>query len=198
MLRQQYPQLSLGLTLVTVGFSSIMLTNCSELRPEQLDSGAEPPRSAVTPFEQVENPNAAIAQYQQIVRAEPENVEAYMQLGQAFTETGQPQAAIAAFQEAAQLDPDRAEVHFQLGQLYQQQEQALKAIAAYRQVTRLDRENASVYFNLGIIYKNQRNFNDAATAFNQALQLDPDYPGAQAQLTNTLYKIQLRNQTGAG
>lgn len=103
-------------------------------------------------------------------------------------------AAIADYEAYNEANPDDVAGYIQLSEAYVQQHRYLDAVTLLTTARRLAPDNPDVIFQLAMVYKRQRNFNDAITAFNRVLQLDEQYPNAQAQLTDTLLKLQRRDR----
>lgn len=103
-----------------------------------------------------------------------------------------PDAAIATYEAFIAANPESATAYLQMGRAWAAQRQYGKAIAAYRQATRFAPDSAAAFYHLGLAHKRQQNLNEAITAFNRALQIDPTYADAQAQITDALYKLRVR------
>ena len=71
---------------------------------------------------------AAIASLEQATRDNPKEVQAWVQLGHAYFDSGQAKQAIAAYNSALALKPDDANVMTDLGVMYHEDKQHQKAI----------------------------------------------------------------------
>lgn len=87
---------------------------------------------------QRDQPQLALAWYEQAVAAQPDLATAWRKLGQAEAALDQPAEALAAYQTALTLDPAAAEIYFALGELFAYQRQYSEADGWYRQA--LERE----------------------------------------------------------
>jgi tetratricopeptide (TPR) repeat protein len=80
----------------------------------------------------------AIAAAIQTIRLQPDNPQAYSQLGSELQQAGYLTEAIAFFQQALHLDPTLAEIHNQLGEAQLQQGNVAEAISAFNQAIELN------------------------------------------------------------
>ena len=60
-----------------------------------------------------------LREYEEKIRCEPENPQAYFELATEYEQRGRYPEAIEAFQKALKLSPRSAETHFNLGILYE-------------------------------------------------------------------------------
>ena len=65
-----------------------------------------------------QNFDAAIASYQIAGLANPENLDVYVNLGNAFYDKGEYDSARVVYKKALELEPTNAKIHCNLGYLY--------------------------------------------------------------------------------
>ena len=94
---------------------------------------------------------AAIASLEQATRDNPKEVQAWVQLGHAYFDSGQAKQAIAAYNSALALKPDDANVMTDLGVMYHEDKQHQKAIELFDQVLKLDPTHEQARFNKGVV-----------------------------------------------
>jgi cytochrome c-type biogenesis protein CcmH/NrfG len=94
---------------------------------------------------------AAIASLEQATRDNPKEVQAWVQLGHAYFDTGQAKQAIAAYTTALGLKPDDVNVMTDLGVMYHEDKQHQKAIELFDQVLKLDPAHEQARFNKGVV-----------------------------------------------
>jgi len=80
----------------------------------------------------------AIADLAVVVEESPQNVRAFMLLGQAQAEAGRETEAIESYREAAKLRPDWAAAHADLGRLHARLDEPGEAVAEYRAAMALE------------------------------------------------------------
>ncbi|MEB3214956.1 MAG: tetratricopeptide repeat protein [Nostocales cyanobacterium 94392] len=136
--------------------------------------------------------DAAVQEYGEAIRLNPDLAEAYYNLGLALHKQKQNQAAITAYRQALIVDPTMANAQYNLGLVLYQEGETEEAIAAYEQSIHLDRNNANAHFNLGIALQQQGDTAKAISAYREVLLLNPQNIAAYNNLGGLLA---LRGQT---
>ena len=116
----------------------------------------------------------AIAKYDETIRLDPEDGEAYFNRGEAYLNLGQYDLAAKDFEAAVKLDPEDAEAYFSRGIAYYNLGELDRAIQDYDEAIRLDPEDPEAHFNRGIAYFNLGEYTSAFDSYNAAIQLDPE------------------------
>jgi len=125
---------------------------------------------------------AAIWQYEQILREDPRHYEALTRLGEQLVARGDDTAAEAVLQRAFRINPDDPRVLHFLGVALLRQEQVLMAIAMFSRAVAVDADDAALLQNLGLACKSL-GWNDAAEQyFHRAAELDSDNNAAAYNL----------------
>lgn len=106
-------------------------------------------------------------------QAEPENEDAWCNLGVAYGFLGRHQDAIAAYREALRLKPDLADAWFILGNAYEKLGRYPEAIEAYREALRLKPDYADAWNNLAVTYDLSGNRSAALEAAKELRRYDP-------------------------
>ena len=126
--------------------------------------------------------------FRQVIRINPQDTNAYNNLGIALRRQGKLEEAITYYQKAIQLDPKYAIAYYNLGNALYLQGKLDEAIASYRQAIQLDPKYAYAYNGLGNALSYQGKREEAITNYQKAIQLDPKYASAYNGLGNALYK----------
>ncbi len=126
--------------------------------------------------------DAAIRQFQEAVRLEPDNAEACNSLGIALGQKGQTDAAIRQFEAAVRLRPGFADAHDNLGVALAAKGQTDEAIGQYLESLRLEPNNAEAHNNLGAALGRKGQIDEAIRQYQEALRLKPDAAEAHANL----------------
>lgn len=139
------------------------------------DSGAKPPISSVPTKNYQQEINALL----QVVDKEPNNRQAWVQLGHNYFDSGNPMQAIDAYDKALELDANDPNVLTDQGVMYRRVGWFDKAIANFVQASRLDPSHVNSLYNMGIVYS--QDLDDkikAEEAWNRYLDLVPTGPAA--------------------
>ncbi|MDX9835365.1 MAG: tetratricopeptide repeat protein, partial [Desulfobulbus sp.] len=121
---------------------------------------------------------AAIASLEQAARDNPKDLQAWVQLGHAYFDTGQAKQAIAAYTTALALKPDDVNVMTDLGVMYHQDHQHQKAIELFDAVLRVEPTHEQARFNKGVVLL--AGLNDRTGALAEWKELVRNHPMATA------------------
>jgi tetratricopeptide (TPR) repeat protein len=125
-------------------------------------------------------------QYQQILQAYPNQVDALHLLGVIAGRTGRPARAVGYLQAALRLKPDFAEAHNNLGNVFALQRSLPEAVASFRQAVRCQPAFATAHSNLGNALRELGQVEQGITSLQEALRLDPDLVGVRDNLSIAL------------
>ena len=93
-----------------------------------------------------------ITMLERIVAKEPENRNAWVQLGHNYFDADQPARAIAAYDKALALNGDDANVLTDQGVMYRRIGAFDKAIASFTKANEVNPNHQQSLYNLGIVY----------------------------------------------
>ena len=132
------------------------------------------PLPVVTPtaFQEQGHLEKAIGQYDQAIRLNPQDAEAYINRGNAYAALGQLERAIQDFDEAIRLNPQYAEAYNNRGNAYDDLGQPQRAIKDYDEAIRLNPEYAKAYYNRGNAYGSLDQPERAIIDYDKAIRLD--------------------------
>jgi tetratricopeptide (TPR) repeat protein len=131
----------------------------------------------------------ALAQYEQLARAEADSPALALRLGLAYQAKHDSARAVAEFERARKLAPQDALVYAYLGKALEDSERKPEAIAIYRQSMSLDSHNPWVKNNLAYLMA------DTGGDLNQALRLAQEAERQQpneASFTDTVGWVYLK------
>lgn len=121
-----------------------------------------------------------IAEVEKIVAREPNNLQAWVQLGNDYFDTEQPQKAINAYGKALDLDPGNPGVLTDQGIMFRKVGWFDKAISNFEKARQIDPGHLQSLYNMGVVYANDLKQPDKALqAWSLYLQLDTTSPMAQ-------------------
>ncbi len=106
----------------------------------------------------------------------PQDVKAWVQLGNAYFDSETPEKAIDAYLKALTLSPDNPEVLTGLGVMYRRIKQPEKAIESFEKAAQVDPTHVQSRFNKGVVLFHDLNDKEGAIkAWEEVAKLQPDY-----------------------
>jgi len=104
----------------------------------------------------------------------PDNLKAWIDLGNVFFDTSQFEKAIKAYEKYLALNPNNADVQTDLGVMYRRSGQPKKAIAAFDRAIEIDPRHEVSRFNKGIVLMHDLNDSKGAmTAWQELVRVNP-------------------------
>ena len=133
-----------------------------------------------------ENYNEIIRHAQKAIDLDPNDVNAYLNMGDAYVNLQDHREAIRCFQKAIDLDPNNADAYYSMGVAYTEQatfgnaflksQNKQKAIQYYQKAIDLDPNHIDAYLNMGTIYTELHDYKEAMRYFQKVIDVDPDHP----------------------
>lgn len=124
-------------------------------------------------FHQQEKLSAAERAYRKAIKAEPNFVEAYNNLGNVLVDRGQLQQAFGAYQNALKIIPNHPMLLNNLGHVLQLQDEGEKAIRWFNKAIDQDPDYADAYVNLGNALRDRGSQKEALGAYQRAIKINP-------------------------
>jgi tetratricopeptide (TPR) repeat protein len=115
----------------------------------------------------------------EVLRDDPDNLQAWINLGNIFMDTRRFQEAIEAYQKALKIDPNNVDVRVDMGTCYRYSGRPDKAVEHYRKAISINPKHINAHRNLAIVLA--YDFGDrlgAAKEFETYLELAPTAPDA--------------------
>jgi tetratricopeptide (TPR) repeat protein len=119
-------------------------------------------------------PDAALAEYKQVLQLDPLRFEAWNDIAKLLYELNRSEEALPYCQRAIQLNPKHATVHNSLGLILVKLNRLDEAMAEFSLAAQLDTNYASPRFQRGKIFLKQGHGMQAMEEFHAALQLEPN------------------------
>jgi tetratricopeptide (TPR) repeat protein len=114
----------------------------------------------------------------EVVQANPNSVEAHVNLGAQLITEGVYPEALTILERAVSLRPNSAAVQYDLGLAQIKEKKYEAAITSIKKALELKPEWPDAYNNLGLAYAGLSRWKEAVTAYDEAVRLVPDYAGA--------------------
>lgn len=133
--------------------------------------GGAPPSAAGVPLV---NYQQQIATLEGILVREPENRNAWVQLGNNYFGSDQAIKAIEAYDKALALDPDDPNVITDQGTMFRRVGWYDQAISNFQRAAELDPNHVQSRYNMGVVYRyDLQDFPSAIAAWESFLALNP-------------------------
>ena len=115
-----------------------------------------------------------IAALERQTQADPGNVKAWTELGNAYFDSKQHEKSISAYRKSLELDPNNANVWTDMGVMYRRAGKPEEAIKAFDQAIAVDPKHEVSRMNKGIVMLHDLNdFDGAIQAWEGLLEVNP-------------------------
>ena len=131
----------------------------------------------------------------EVVKANPNSIEAHVNLGAQLITEGVYPEALKTLEHAVSLRPNSAAAQYDLGLAQIKEKKYEEAITSNRKALELKPEWPDAYNNLGLAYAGLSRWKEAATAYREAVRLVPDYAGALYNLGFAYLKLGQKSAT---
>jgi len=157
--------------LIGVLLAVIFFNMQNRQTPTVGNAGTAPPPAPTVNYQQ------QIQMLKGLLAKEPDNRNAWVQLGNNYFDANQPMDAVEAYDRALQLQPDDPNILTDQGAMYRRLGWYDKAIANFEQANRLNPNHQQSLYNLGIVYRyDLQDFEKAIEAWEKFLVLSGDSP----------------------
>jgi tetratricopeptide (TPR) repeat protein len=133
--------------------------------------------------------NAALAQYEEAVRRNPNDAESLSNLGQVLVRLNRAEESLPYFQRAIAQIPDRWAYHFNLARALGVLQRWNESVIAYRRAQELFPNDYATAFNLGLALRKAGDDAGAVAAFQKAIAIDPNEPTFRMALAMTYERL---------
>jgi len=124
---------------------------------------------------------AKVKSLQTIIKSDPKNAGAYVQLGNTYFDAERYSDAVKWYEEGVKLDPKNPDATTDLGVSYYYSGRTDDALKQFETSLTLNPKHANTLFNKGIVLAfGKRDLQGATAAWQKVVQLAPGTPEAQA------------------
>lgn len=121
-----------------------------------------------------------------VLAAEPDQAQAWLQLGLVCDALGRTDEAAGCYQQAIRAQPALAEAHYNLGNSLRNLGRVEEAVHSFQRALAISPGFAAAAMNLGNIWAKHDRLDEALACYQRALQIQPDYAKAHNNLGNVL------------
>ncbi|NWG05039.1 MAG: tetratricopeptide repeat protein [Syntrophaceae bacterium] len=123
---------------------------------------------------------AKIQTLKEMVKKDPKNLPAWVELGNLYFDTDQPKEAIEAYGQYLKAKPDNPDVRTDMGIMYRKLGQFDQAIEEFRRAAQSDPKHINSRYNMGLVLlHDKQDIKGAINAWEEYLKLDPNSEKAQ-------------------
>lgn len=116
------------------------------------------------------------------VAKNPQDANAWVQLGNAYFDSETPEKAVDAYLKALALSPDNPDVLTDLGVMYRQIKQPKKAVESFEKAAQIAPTHVQSRFNKGVVLFHDLNDKEGAIkAWEEVAKLQPGYSVSTGQ-----------------
>jgi cytochrome c-type biogenesis protein CcmH/NrfG len=152
--------------------------------PASIKPSASSPAPAVTADVQKQ-----ISMLQGVLKEDPKNLKALIELGNLYFDADQIDRAIQAYSKALEIDPRNADVRTDLGIMYRRKGDPDRAIAEFRKAAQDDPRHVNSRYNMGVVFLHDKgDIKGAIEAWEEYLKLEPTGPRAE-NIRNQMEKM---------
>ena len=118
--------------------------------------------------------SSGISELEKETALHPDNVAAWVQLGNLYFDANQVDKAISAYKRSLALVPGNADVLTDLGVMYRRKGHPREAIEAFDRAIQVNPRQEAAYFNKGVVFLHDLNDREnAIKAWEELLRVNP-------------------------
>lgn len=184
-----------SLLALAVGFFGGVVFSVLSEDSSLLGQSAAPVQPSAMPQSNVD-PSTEIAMLEKIVAADSNNMNAWVELGNNYFDTGQYEKSIRAYKKSLELNPNNANVWTDMGVMYRRSGRPQKAIKAFDKAVEVDPKHETSRFNKGIVLLHDlQDTQGAIHAWEDLMEINP-FAMAPNGLSVDQLVVGLKKQTG--
>jgi cytochrome c-type biogenesis protein CcmH/NrfG len=116
----------------------------------------------------------------EIVKKDPKNLPAWVELGNLYFDSDQPKESIEAYSQYLAVKPDNPDVRTDMGIMYRKLGQFDRAIEEFRKAAQSDLKHINSRYNIGLVLlHDKQDIKGAIKAWEEYLKVDPKSERAQ-------------------
>jgi len=152
----------------TKGAEKTAMVQKPQMAPPGAPAPAPPARESIEAASQIQT-------LKEIVKKDPKNLPAWVELGNLYFDTDQPKEAIDAYSQYLAAKPDNPDVRTDMGIMYRKLGQFDKALEEFRKAARSDPKHVNSRYNIGLVLlHDKQDMQGAIKAWEEYLKVDPD------------------------
>jgi cytochrome c-type biogenesis protein CcmH/NrfG len=144
-----------------------------QMAPPGAPAPAPPARDSIEASSQIQT-------LKEIIKKDPKNLPAWVELGNLYFDTDQPNEAIEAYSRYLAVKPDNPDVRTDMGIMYRKLGQFDRALEEFRKAARSDPKHINSRYNIGLVLlHDKQDMQGAIKAWEEYLKVDPNSEKSQ-------------------
>ena len=171
---------TVGILWMTKGTEKVAMVQKPQMAPPGSPMPGPPVQGPTPPSRDSVEVASQIQTLKEIVKKDPKNLPAWVELGNLYFDTDQPKEAIEAYSRYLAVKPDNADVRTDMGIMYRKLGQFDKAIEEFRKAAQNDPKHANSRYNTGLVLLHDKgDMKGAIKAWEDYLKVDSNSERAQ-------------------
>ena len=159
---------TVGILWTTKGTEKTATIQKPQMAPPGAPASAPPARDSIEATSQIQT-------LKEIVKKDPKNLPAWVELGNLYFDTDQPKEAIEAYSQYLAVKPDNPDVRTDMGIMYRKLGQFDRALEEFRKAARSDPKHVNSRYNIGLVLlHDKQDMQGAIKAWEEYLKVDPN------------------------
>ncbi len=164
---------TVGILWVTKGKEKTVMVQKPQMAPPGSPAPAPSARDTIEATSQIQT-------LKEIVKKDPKNLAAWVELGNLYFDTDQPKEAIEAYKQYLTIKPENPDIRTDMGIMYRKLGEFDRAIEEFRKAAQGDPRHINSRYNLGLVLlHDKQDMNAAIKAWEDYLKVDPNSERAQ-------------------
>ena len=125
---------------------------------------------------------------EKVTSIDPEDPDAFYQLGIAYEKDKDSDAAIKAYKQVIKLKSDHAKAYYRIGVLYLAKQDYKAAVEVLKKALKIKPDSEEINFRLGMAHDRLQEYEQAISCFSKAVEINPNFLKAYKNMALT-YEI---------
>jgi cytochrome c-type biogenesis protein CcmH/NrfG len=159
---------TVGILWITKGAEKPAMVQKPQMAPPGAPMPAPPARDSIEVASQIKT-------LKEIVKKDPKNLPAWVELGNLHFDSDQPKEAIEAYSHYLAVKPDNPDVRTDMGIMYRKLGQFDRALEEFRKAAQSDPKHVNSRYNIGLVLlHDKQDIKGAIKAWEEYLRVDPN------------------------
>ena len=187
-MKKEYAFIFIAIAFVAGIVVGVIAAVSYEEKMPPLPSSIKPSQSAPAPALTPDIQNQ-ISTLKSILKEDPKNLKALVELGNAYFDSDQLDPAIQTYSKALELDPKTPDIRTDMGIMYRRKGDPDRAMAEFKRAAQDDPKHVNSRYNIGVVLLHDKgDIKGAIAAWEDFLKVEPSGPRAD-NIRNQMEKM---------